>query len=310
MTRGSYWNAGLFVLVSALFGSVFVGIKAGLTAFPPVFFAALRFDIAAPLLLAYAAWRYDVWIPRRRPDFAGIVVGAVTVIAANNALLFLGQELATPAAASVMYALNPMLAPVFALVLLDRRLDLIGVTGIALGLVGVLIIVQPSPATFMSGSTLGQLLVLGAAASFALGSVLVRRYGTTMDSVPMTAWSMALGALVLHGLSWALGETVAGATITLRVALSVLVVGVASTAVAYPVYFVLLHRIGPVRANLVAYVAPVVAAITGWVLLDEPVTLATVVGFCVVVTGVALLERDVLATEFRRLSRTPEADGR
>lgn len=303
MTESTYRNAALFVLISVLFGIVFVGIKAGLDEFPPIFFAAVRFDVAAPLLLAYAAWRYDVWIPRRRPDFTGILIGAVTVIAANNAFLFLGQELTTPAAASVMYALNPMLAPVFAFVLLDQRLDTLGALGIVLGLVGVVIIVQPSPATFTSGSTFGQILVLCAAAVFALGSVLVRRYGTTMESIPMTAWSMAVGALLLHGLSLLLGETVSGAVLTPEIILAILVVGVASTAVAYPVYFVLVHRIGPVRTNLVAYIAPIFAALTGWLFLTEPVTLATVAGFIVVVAGVALLERHVVAEELERLAR-------
>lgn len=303
MSLGRYRNAGLFVLLGVLFGSSFVAIKAGLAALPPVLFAALRFDVAAPLLLAYAAWRYDAWLPRSRADLTGLAVGAVTIVAVNNGLLFLGQRTITPAAASVMYSLNPLLSPAIAFLLLGQRLDARGIAGIGLGLVGVVVIVQPSPETLTAGSTLGQLYVLAAAAGIALGSVLTRRIDATLDSVPLTAWAMALGAAILHAWSYGIGESVAGAPVTPRVVLAVLVVGVPATALAYPIYFVLIRRIGPVRTNLVAYVVPVVAALTGWLLLGEAVTPATVVGFCIVVAGVSLLERHVVAAELARLSR-------
>lgn len=302
MPVGRYRNAGLFVLLGVLFGSSFVAIKAGLDALPPVFFAALRFDIAAPILLVYAAWRYDAWRPRSRADLTALAVGAVTIVAANNGLLFLGQRTITPAAASVMYGLNPILSPAVAFLLLGQRLDARGAVGILLGLVGVVVIVQPSPETLTAGSTVGQLYVLGAAALIALGSVLMRRIDATMASIPLTAWAMALGAVLLHLWSLAIGESVAGTTPTTTLVLAVLVVSIPSTAAAYPIYFTLIRRIGPVRTNLVAYVVPVVAALTGWLLLDEPVTLATTAGFCVVVAGVCLLERHVVAAELSRVT--------
>lgn len=298
---GRYRNAGLFVLLGVLFGGSFVAIKAGLDVLPPVFFAALRFDVAAPLLLVYAAVRYDDWIPRTRPDVLSLVVGALTIVAVNNGLLFLGQRTITPAAASVMYGLNPILSPAFAFLLLGQRLDVRGIVGILLGLVGVVVIVQPSPETLTSGSTVGQLYVLAAAVVIALGSVLTRRIEATVESIPMTAWAMGLGAVLLHAWSLAIGESAAGTTPTPTVVAAILAVAIPSTAAAYPIYFTLIRRIGPVRTNLVAYVVPIVAALTGWLLLGEPVTPATAVGFCVVVAGVALLERRVVAAELARL---------
>ncbi|WP_251343865.1 DMT family transporter [Haloplanus halophilus] len=303
MPAGRYRNAALFVLLGVLFGSSFVAIKAGLDALPALFFAALRFDIAAPILLAYSAWRHDAWRPRSRADLTAIAVGAATIVAANNGLLFLGQRTITPAAASVMYGLNPILSPAVAFLVLGQRLDVRGVVGILLGLVGVVVIVQPSPETLTSGSTVGQLYVLLAAAIIALGSVLMRRIDATLSSIPLTAWAMGLGALLLHGWSLAAGESVAGTAPTTALVLAVLVVSLPSTAAAYPIYFTLIRRIGPVRTNLVAYVVPIVAALTGWLLLGEPVTLATAVGFCVVVAGVALLERHVVAAELARAAR-------
>jgi drug/metabolite transporter (DMT)-like permease len=300
--RGRYRNVALFLLLAVLFGISFVAIKAGLAVLPPVFFAALRFDVAAPILLVVTARYYAEWRPRSRADAEGVVVGAVTIVAANSALLFLGQRTITPAAASVMYSLAPVLSPVVAFLILDQRLDVRGAIGILLGLIGVVIIVQPSPQTLTSGSTIGQLYVFGSAVAVALGSVLMQRVDATIESIPLTAWSMALGAVLLHVWSLAAGESVAGTEATIPLVLAVFVLGVPSTAGAYPIYFTLIKRIGPVRTNLVAYVVPVVAATIGWALLDEPVTLATAAGFCVIVAGVALLERRIVATEVGRIA--------
>jgi len=301
----------LFVLLAALFGASFVAIKTGLRELPPVLFAGLRFDVAAVVLLGYIAVTRDrsTWVPRTRGDYLGIAAGAVFLITLNNGLLFLGQVTTTPAAASVMYGLNPILAPVFAWWLLGDRLSKLGAAGIVVALCGVVIIVQPSPSTFTDASAVGQLLVLGAAAAVALGSVLLRRLEPRMASISLTAWAMAAGAVLLHVGSLAAGELqpnlLALEPVTV---LSLLSVGIPSTAVAYAIYFGLIERIGPVRTNLVAYVVPVFAALSGWLLLGSSISLWTGVGFLVVVAGFGLVERQVVGAEiarFRRRLRRP-----
>jgi drug/metabolite transporter (DMT)-like permease len=301
-----YRDAVLFVALAALFGGSFVAIKTGLRELPPVLFAGLRFDLAAVVLLGYVVLVRDrsTWLPQSRADYLGIAVAAVFLVVLNNGLLFLGQGTTTPAAASVMYGLNPVLAPVFAWWLLGDRLSSVGALGIGVSLAGVVLIVQPSPSTFTDASAVGQLLVLGAAAAVALGSVLLQRVGVDMESTPMTAWAMGVGAILLHLLSFAIGETqttvlAAGAATVW----SVVLVAIPSTAVAYAIYFGLIERAGPVRTNLVAYVVPVFAALIGWVLLGAAVSAWTAVGFVVVVAGFALVERDTLRGELRRVRR-------
>jgi drug/metabolite transporter (DMT)-like permease len=304
------------VLLAALFGGSFVAIKTGLRELPPVLFAGLRFDVAAVVLLSYIALTSEssTWLPQTRSDYLGIGTGAVFLVALNNGLLFLGQVTTTPAAASVMYGLNPILAPVFAWWLLGDRLSKLGVAGIAVALSGVVIIVQPSPSTFTDASAVGQLLVLGSAGAVAFGSVLLRRLDPRMASISLTAWAMAAGAVVLHVGSLAAGEVqpdlLALDPVTVA---SLLSVGIPSTAVAYAIYFGLIGRIGPVRTNLVAYVVPVFAALSGWLLLGSTVSVWTGVGFLVVVAGFALIEREVVGAELGRLHRRlrgpPAGDG-
>jgi drug/metabolite transporter (DMT)-like permease len=310
-----YRDAALFVLLAALFGGAFVAIETGLRELPPVLFAGLRFDVAAVALLAYVALSRpaSAWLPRTRADLLGVAVAATFLVGLNNGFLFVGQTAATPAAAAVMYGLNPVLAPVFAWALLDRRLSRVEVGGIAVALAGVLLIVGPSSATLADPGSAGQLFVLVAAGAVAAGSVLLRRVDPRMDGVALTAWAMAAGALLLHGASLALGESPPALSgVDAVTVASVLVVGLPSTAVAYAVFFGLIARLGPVRANLVAYAVPVFAALTGWLVLGAPVAASTATGFLVVVAGFALVERDAVRAELCRLRRrraSPDEDG-
>jgi drug/metabolite transporter (DMT)-like permease len=299
-----YRDAGLFVLLAALFGSGFVAIETGLRELPPVLFASLRFDIAALALLSYVVLTRPraSWLPRTRGDLLGVGVAGLFLVALNNSLLFLGQGTITPGMASIMYGLNPVLAPVFAWWLLGDRISWPGALGIGIALSGVVIIVQPSASTVTDASALGQFLVMGAAAAAALGSVLLQRVSPQVESIALTGWGMALGAALLHGVSLVAGEpqtSVVGiAPVTV---LSLFVIGIPSTAVAYAIHFGLLARVGPVRANLVAYVVPVFAALTGLVLLGTAVSAWTAVGFLVVVAGFVVVERDTLRREVVRL---------
>ncbi|QLH77728.1 hypothetical protein HZS55_10635 [Halosimplex rubrum] len=87
----TYRNLGLFLALSALWGSAFVAIKPGLSAFPPVLFAALRYDVAGVVTLGYAALRADRWCPRGRDEWATVAVGAVPLIAAVTGFQFLEE---------------------------------------------------------------------------------------------------------------------------------------------------------------------------------------------------------------------------
>jgi drug/metabolite transporter (DMT)-like permease len=112
---------------------------------------------------------------------------------------------------------------------------------------------------------------------------------------------MVIGAVANHGFSLAAGDpTPLSLAWSPAVVLAVAYVGVVSTAIAFPAYFTLIDSIGAVRANLVAYAVPVVAAVAGAVVLGEAVVAATVLGFLVVAAGFAVVEAETLVADLRR----------
>ncbi|MFC4448987.1 DMT family transporter [Halorussus aquaticus] len=298
-----------FAVASVLFGGTFVAAKAGLAYFPPLLFVALRFDVAAAALLGYAALttsREDL-LPRTRGDAAGILATGILAIGLTNALLFVGQQYASSAVASIVFSLNPILTPVFAAVLLsDERLSARGAAGMLLGLVGVGLVVSPDPANLLGGDAVGKAILFAGAVSGALGSVLIRWADGDLSSTVRTAWGLPFGALLCHLLSWSAGESAASISWTPEALAALGYVALFAGALAYIAYFGLLDVTGAIRANLVFYLVPVVASLGGWALLGEDISALAVGGFLTIFAGFAVIGSESI--DVRGRFRSPSAE--
>jgi len=295
-------TVSLFTLLATLWGLSFLAIEVGLRSLEPVLFAAFRYAIAAVLLLGVALSRRAGWRPAGRPDVDAILGGGVFLVAGNG-LLFVGQQTVPSGVAAIMQSLVPVLTSLWALALLpEERVSAVGGAGILLGFVGVGLIVRPDPANLLGSDVVGRLLILGQAASVALGGVIIQRAGPTLDRAALSGWSMALGGGILLVLSYALGEPLALPT-TMTGWAAVAYLGVFATAVAFLIYYKLLAVRGALETSLVAYLVPVVATVAGILVLGESLTLSTVGGFLLVFAGFVLLKRRAVGGLLREVRR-------
>ena len=286
-------DAGLFVLLSMLWGASFMAIKVGLEFIPPVLFAAIRYDITAVLLMGYVAATATEWRPKSRADWLVIVAGATLIIAGYNAFLFIGEQGVTSGVAAILIALNPILATGFARGLLpDERLGRFETVGLLCGFLGVGLVVRPDAGRAPLTDLIAPGFVLLAAVCVALGSVIVQRVDSEIGTEGTVAWSTALGALLLHALSIGLPtESVADVSVTPAAVAAVVYLAVFASAVGYVVYFDLLDQLGAIEINLVSYTVPVFAALSGWFVLGESLTLSALAGFGVIFAGFVLLKQ-------------------
>lgn len=291
-------TAGLFLVAATLTGGVYVANSAGLPHLPPVFFASLRFLVAAGVLLPYVSLRSTRAVPRTRTEYLTILASGGLVVGAANVFLFVGQQYTTSATAAVLVGFSPVLTvPLAAAVLPNERLTRRRVLGVILGFVGVGVVSQPSPAMAASTSIAGVGLVLLAASSLAVGGVVLRRLDGSLPPLAVTAWAMLVGGMTMLVLSFLRGEPIAAVRWPPVAVLAVGYNGLVATPVGYLAYFTLLDTVGPVRVNLLTYVSPVVSAVAGWALLGESLAGTTVVGFVTIAAGFALVEHRTLARE-------------
>lgn len=293
-----------FLLLATLWGISFVAIEAGLAYFPPLLFAGIRYAIAGVIVLAYAAVVSDRWRPHGRTEWLGIGIAGTFVIAAYHGLLYVGELYVSGAVAAVIVSLAPVLTAAFAAVLLSSgRLGSFEVAGFAFGLLGVVIIADPTGADLLTGEANGTLspeligvgLVFLSTVAFSLGAVLLRPLRTDLPVAALQGWAMVLGAGLLFGGAAVLAESPAAIVWNTTSILSLTYLTVLSGVIAFLIYFALLDAVGPTQLHLVGYAEPVVAAAGSWLLLGHVIEAEAILGFLSILVGFAAVERREIA---------------
>lgn len=293
-----YRNLTLFLLLSGMWGASFMAIKAGLVFYPPVLYAAIRFYIAGSLMLTATVIETDYWYPKEKQGWCTVFISAFLMFMAYHVFLYIGELSTTSAVAAIIVSLSPLLTSGFSRALLPSEpVTLWDLVGILLGLCGIGLITRPRASNLLSPSLLGKGFVFVAVASYALGSVILRRINSKLPQKTLIAWSMLLGAMMMHVISLLRREALTSFQWKLSSLLPVLYLSLVSGFFGYFIYFDLLERLGPLEINLVSFLTPVFASITGWFFLGERIEIVTVMGFFVIFAGFLLIKKNELKSK-------------
>lgn len=285
-------DLALLLSLGAIWGSAFVVIRAGILAgATPILFAAIRFVIAAGAmaLIAFVARERR---PSLRTMAPATLLGGVLMMAGYAAFLYWGEQYSSGGLATVLTATSPLLSALVAVPLLpEERLGRWGVIGVVVGFLGIGVLFSPELRAGGSTGLLGGLAVLMAAISFTIGSVVLRR----LHLGPQGYWGISsqfgTAALVLLGVV-ALGGPGQAFPITWVTVPGLLYLALVSSVLGFLIYYTLHDRVGPARANIVAYVNPIAGVTLGIVLLGEQVGAAELAGIALVIGALALLHQD------------------
>jgi drug/metabolite transporter (DMT)-like permease len=285
-------DLGLLVLLALAWGSAYVFIREGiLLGAGPLPFAAIRYALSAAAFFAIAAARREAF-PDRASLLASAAIGGTLVIGLYGGFLYVGEQFTTGGYASVLSATAPILTVVVAYGILPaERLSLAALAGIGIGFAGAVVLVGSQISGGTVGTSPGPELVIAAFVSTAIGTVLLRRYGRGRQGLWQIGAEFAVGAVLL-GVGTAVLPVSRSLPLGPGVLESLAALVLLSSVVGYFVYFLLHHRVGPVRANVVAYLLPPVGIAIGTGVFGEPVSEWEVVGFLIVVVGVTLVIRE------------------
>ena len=171
----------------------------------------------------------------------------------------------------------------------DRRSHLSGAArlGLLVGLAGVMLVLAPKGGFHLAG--LGwQLLILLGCLSWSLGTIYYRNAGAANPPLTFAALQMLVGGLGLLAAAWVAGESFAFHW-TPRGFLAFLWLMLMSSCLAYSAYAWLTVHTRPVVVGSYGYVCPAVAALIGWLVLNETLSWMQIAGMLVILLGVALV---------------------
>jgi drug/metabolite transporter (DMT)-like permease len=280
------WTALWVVYI--VWGSTYLAIALMVETIPPLLGAGARFITVGLILLPILAWRRgkSVWRPSRAELLSAGFVGLM--LPGANAVISVAEKTVPSGLAALLVASIPLW------VILLRRASGERIPGRSIGAVlvgfgGLVLLLHPSG----EATIFGLLACIGAALMWAVGSFASPRISLPRDPLVSTAWQSLLGGLVVVAAGLIAGETgdVAFAEFSGRSIFGLLYLITFGSLLAFTSYAWLLQNAPISKVSTYAYVNPVVAIALGWLILDEGITVTTLVGAGIIVASVALVIR-------------------
>jgi len=274
-------------------------VKIGLEYSTPLAFSFYRVTVAVLALLMILPF-----IKSKKPStsFRSIksliitfLFGAITT-AFFLGLWFTGETLVDAGITSVIINTYPLFMVSFANIFFSDKLTPIKILGIITGFVGTFLVVTSGNITNLSVDPFGFVLLLAASISFALGSVIYRKWLIGFDRATLNTLQLFFSALIL--LVWTLASN-AGSLFTVQFTsptflVILLFIAILNTSIAYVIWMLLLEKRGLVWLSSWIFFVPIIGLLSASFLLNESIGTVQLLGFAITISGIALANKKIL----------------
>ena len=277
-------DRGSLVLVALLWGVNFVAAKAALGAFTLWELRVITFGGAALILVLIAVCTRVRLRVDRPADLVGLLVAGAFGIGGFGVFSALALLHTTAGRATICVYTMPIWVVLLARVVLAEPITGRKALSLGLGAGGLAVLAWP---LLSSGEWLGPLAALAAAASWALGTVIVKRIAVEAPPITTTTWQLVAATVVsLAGLL--LDPRDAPLVLTGAAVTGLLYNMLLGTVAAYLIWFGLLARIPAGTAGIGSLLVPVFGVLASFVLLGEIPTLPDVGGLVLILVAAAI----------------------
>ena len=281
-----------------------IAVQEALQVFGPYTLIVLRFTLAVLLMLAIGLIfrRSDVLCLQRieKRDIPLFVLGSLF----QPCLYFIFEtftykSIASPTVAEALLSTQPVLAPIFAMVLLRETITRHNIIGICISTIGMLMLLLIGSSDFALGDPWGILLAFLTVSMSVSYSVVLRRVPSHYSPLTIVFYVQAFSLCFFYPL-W--GFTEAGQFLhdtiphytTLHQAtplLAVLYLAIFSSVAAFVLFCYTVRRIGVTRANVFNNIRPVFTALLMWLIFDERLPIWKMVGIVVIIIGLFISQK-------------------
>ena len=271
------------LLLASLWGASFIFMRIGTPEFGPVLFMALRTLTASLFLLPI------VFFSKKQSEFNGYKTKIFIVGIFNTAIPFVLFGYATLTLSggltSVLNATTPMFGAIVAYLWFRDKMTISASFGLLVGFVGVYLLMLDKITLGQQNILLPTLAALSASLCYGISASYTKKYLTGLSSTVLASGSQVSATLVLLPISLFFIPAQLPSTSAI---MSVLLLGVLCTGVAYIIFFHLIANLGPARAISVTYLIPAFGLLWGSIFLNEVITSSMIIGCGFILTGVAL----------------------
>ena len=271
---------------ASIWGGMYVVSKVVLDIIPPFSLVTLRLLLGAITLMIVLVMKGFPKISRRQ--FLQILGVGFIGYGISLSLQFLGTKLSTAANGSLVTSATPAFVLLFAYFLLGERITTRRLIALVLATLGVVAVIDPRSAQLNPDLFAGNLILIGAAVTWALYSVLVRKVTQDTDVLLFSMLAFIGGLPVsIPGGAWELA-TIGVGRITWGVVGGVLFIGIISTALAMVLWNTAFAFVDAGLASLTFFAQPVMGTLLGWLFLHEKITSLFLLGGVLIGIGLVI----------------------
>jgi drug/metabolite transporter (DMT)-like permease len=281
----------LFAVI--VWGTSFIATKIAVSEISPTAVVWLRFAMGLPILLFAVVLRKQFVFPKGNEWLYFALLGFLG-ITFHQWLQSNGLKTAQASTTAWIVATSPVFIAVLGWLVLKEKLNLLQSSGIALAMIGVLAVVSKgdfSTITIGKFGSYGDFLILISAVNWAVFSILSRRGLKKHPSTMMTLWVMTIGWLLTSVAFFANKNYMDIPLLDFRGWMAIIFLGIFTTGLAYITWFDALAQLPAAQTGAFLFVEPLTSMVVAAIVLNEKITLVSVLGGAVILVGIWLVNR-------------------
>ena len=275
-----------FFAVYVIWGSTYVFNKIAVTELPPFFLASMRF-IAAGLLIMLISKILKFQLAITKKQFMNSLIAGFLFLVYGNGVFVWALKYVDSGFAALLASTQPLFV-LLLMRLIDRKpMQKKSIIGVLLGLIGMYLLVSQQEITSSEGTVLGVFMIFTCVFSWSYGSVFVSKADLPKNFFVSTGYQMLIAGFMLLIGSIIFKETwVSPLTWSTEVQLSMLFLVSFGGIAVFTAFNYLLKNVSTEKVATSAYINPIIAMLLGWYILDERLSLQSIIASVVLLTGV------------------------
>lgn len=276
--------------VCLIWGTTYLALRIAVLHFPPFLFTAIRQTTAGLLLITFMIYVAKAKWPSKE-QLINQAIGGFFMISLGNGLVAWSEMHIPSGVAAIICSLMPVLVIIINLSINREEKPTVPILiGVVMGLLGIVMIFSEHINEFSTQYIIGIVMTFLAVASWAGGSIWIKRHNTTSNPFLNAGLQMFFGGFLLFPVSLAADnlESVSWSPEAVYALIYLIVFG---SIIAYASYSYSLRKLPMTIVSLYAYVNPIVAVLLGWAVLNEKLNMQIGIAILITIAGIYIVNR-------------------
>lgn len=275
-----------FFAIYVIWGSTYLLNKVAVSELPPFKLASLRF-IVAGILIFIIAKLLKVKISITKEQLKNTIIAGFLFLTFGNGVVVWALKFVDSGFAALEISAQPLVVLILMRIINGRKISTMSYIGVFFGFIGIYLLISQKQLISQEGQVTGIIMILACMLSWAYGSIFVGKANLPSNSFVNTGYQMISGGIMLAIASLCFGETWSSPTTwSTNVQWSMLGLILFGSIIAFTAFNFLLKEVSPEKVSTNTYVNPIIALFLGWWILNETITLQSIIAALVLLTGV------------------------